>query len=96
MDEDILQIELQGFGYYIIKNDKYQSFIDITEIDSELFLDLIDIKNIEAIPILSINVSKIEKEGPIPYGFKPTEIGLKRLEKLINEKVIEKFLINNG
>lgn len=78
-------IDLQGLGIFKIDTTKYEELKEILKLDSDFLLDLI---NFPAVPILCINVDKIEKEGLIPFGYIITEIGKERYQKLIDKNII--------
>lgn len=82
-----MKITLQGFGDFNIESTHYKKFIDILNLEDDLFLHILDLSKI-LIPIICINIDNIESEGPIPYGFNKTQIGIDRFEKLEKEGVI--------
>jgi len=82
-----MHIDLQRFGFYKIEEKNYQDFMNILDLDVDLFLQLVDMSKM-VIPILSINSENIKEEGPSPMGY--TEIGVKRLNELLDKKIIEK------
>jgi hypothetical protein len=83
-----MELELQGFGLFEIKKDKYTEFVEFLELDMDVFLNMVSIFGIGAMPILCLNFEKMESEGPIPLGYIKTEIGINRINHLIENEII--------
>lgn len=84
-----MTIDLNGYGMFEIEENNFKRFLEICDINTDLFLDMLNMYNqIGAVPILSINVENIEKEGPIPFSHNQTEIGIKRMQLLDKENII--------
>jgi hypothetical protein len=84
-----MTIQLNGYGMFKVEENNFKRFLEICDMDTDLFLDMMNMyNNIGAVPILSINVEKIEKEGPIPYSHNQTEIGVTRMQLLEEENII--------
>lgn len=83
-----MKIDLQGFGIYEIKQEKYKDFVEFLKFDMDDFLHIVSMsKNV--IPILCLNFESVS-ECPKPYGYIPTEIGNNRIDYLINHNIIFK------
>ena len=82
-----MKLELQGFGSFEIKEDKYTEFVEFLELDMDVFLQMVSMSKF-CIPILCLNFEKIESEGPIPLGYIKTEIGVNRINHLIDNEII--------
>ena len=86
-----MTIDLNGYGMFQMEEHNFKRFLEICEMESDLFLDMLLMNNkIGAVPIISINQDKIEKEGPIPFSHHQTEIGMSRMQMLMNENIISK------
>lgn len=84
-----MTIQINGYGMFTMEENNFKRFLEICDMNTDLFLDMLNMNNkIGAVPIISINVDKIEKEGPIPFSHHQTEIGLKRMQMLDQENII--------
>ena len=84
-----MQISLNGYGIFDLEEQNYKRFTEIVSIDIDMLLNLIDMRrDFGVIPIISVNAEIIDKEGPIPYSHHRTEIGVKRMKQLVEEKII--------
>lgn len=86
-----MELELQGFGYFEIKKDKYAEFVEFLNLDMDVFLNMISISKLGAMPILCLNFEIIDSEGPIPLGYIRTEIGIDRIDQLVESEIINKL-----
>ena len=96
LDKKNIQINLRGFGVYNLEKENYVNFAKTLDIDLDLFLDnfvknMLYMSSIGAVPEISINLEKIEKEGKHPYDFIKTEIGEKRFNELTENGIIKKI-----
>lgn len=41
-------------------------------------------------PILCLNFEEVDKEGPIPFGYIKTEVGVGRINNLIENEIISR------
>ena len=83
-----MNIELQGGPMVkVLDLEKLNKYLKLDDI----ILNMMEISQIGACPILSLNVSRIEKEGKVPYGHIETKIGKERYKYLIDNKIIEIF-----
>ena len=84
-----MKIDLEGFGIYEIKQEKYKDFVEFLKFDMDNFLHIVSMSKF-VIPMLCLNFESVESEGPKPYGHIPTEIGNNRIDYLINHNIIFK------
>ena len=80
-----MYIELQGGPIVkVLDLEKLNEYLKINDI----ILQMMDMYSTYGIcPVLSLNVDKIEEEGPISYGHNKTKIGEERYNYLINNKM---------
>lgn len=85
-----MKLELQGFGSFEIKEDKYTEFVEFLKLDMDIFLQMVSMSKF-CMPILCLNFENIDSEGPIPLGYIKTEIGIDRINYLIENGIISKL-----
>lgn len=82
-----MYIELQGGPIVkVLDLEKLNEYLKIDDIILQM-MDMYGTYNV--CPVLSLNVDKIENEGPVEYGYIKTKIGEERYNYLINNKIIE-------
>lgn len=83
-----MKIDLQGFGVFEIKQEKYKDFVEFLKFDMDNFLHIVSMSKF-CIPILCLNFESVESEGPKPDGYIQTEIGKNRINYLIKNDIIK-------
>lgn len=82
-----MKLELQGFGSFEIKEDKYTEFVEFLKLDMDVFLQMVSMSKF-CMPILCLNFKEVDKEGPIPFGYIKTEVGIGRINHLVENEII--------